>query len=637
MSSKGYNLHSLQKRILVLFLLISFVFISLFVRLFWVQVISSENLQKLAEDQWTRSLPIVAERGKITDKNGTELAYSVTKYSVYTRAREIKKPVETANILADILGYKFSSIIDKVSDRGFSEILIASKIDTESAVKIYKKQLDGVYITENSERQYLYGDLLTQVLGFTTTDNVGQAGIEQYYNSYLQGENGFVMKQSDLTGVKIKNSLDTFIPAKPGFNIKLTIDINLQKIVEKVIEQLMVEQNAKSASCIMMKSKTGEILAMTTKPSFDLNNIPREDIDLLMQTVKNQAVVDIYEPGSTFKIITMAIALETGVAKLSDRFYCSGSCVVDGEKIKCWKSIGHGSQTLAEGLANSCNCVFTALAQRIGLEKFYEYLYKFGYGTQTGISISGESKGIIMNKDLVKVVDLARMGFGQAVAVTLLQQICGVSCAVNGGNLVTPYIVKNITNDNDKVILENSPKIIRNIISAKTSKIINDMLDLTVSKQTGKYSFVKGYAVGGKTGTTQKYENGKISGQYISSFVGTYPVNDPEYTIIISVDEPKAGAYYGSIVASPYAKLIFKEMFDMYNILPDDPNLIGGKPQKVEMPNLMNLSLTKAIKIIKDLNLNYEISGNGKTVVKQLPMPKVLIEENSTILIELSE
>ena len=635
MSSKSFSLYTMRRRIVVLMVLIFFVFAVLFVRLFWVGVINSEKLQNRAEDQWTRSLPIVAQRGEIIDTNGNSLAVSKTTYNLYTRAKEIKDPVETATILSSVLDIKFSSLFEKVCDRGASEILISNKVDTQTAVEVYKKQLSGVYLTENSMRYYPNGDLLTQVLGFTTSDGQGQAGIEAYYDDTLKGKNGWLMVQSDLTGVSINGSLNSFVDSVSGNNIELTIDVNLQRVVESICEKIMVEQKAKGVNAILMKSKTGEILAMTSKPSFDLNNIPRDNVALLMDTVKNKNVVDVYEPGSTFKIITMAIALETGVAKLTDTFNCSGSCVVAGEKIKCWKSIGHGHQTLAEGLANSCNCVFTALAQRIGLETFYKYLKQFGYGAKTNIGISGESGGIMMNASSVKTVDLARMGFGQAVAVTALQQIVGVSTAVNGGNLVQPYLIKKITSKNGKVLEENSPLIKRQVISEETSKIINDMLDLTVSKQTGKFTFVTGYAVGGKTGTTQKYVDGVIKNSYISSFVGTYPVNNPEYTLLIAVDEPNAGAYYGSIVASPYAKEIFSSLFEYYNIPPDDPKMLENKPQQLEMPNLVGQTLTKALETLQKLGVAYEIAGDGAKIQSQFPYAGVKIYATDTVQIGL--
>ena len=634
MSSSGFSLFSLKKRIFALVAIFCVVCFLLVFRLFFIQVLSSEKLQKMAQDQWTRSLPIFAQRGEILDTNGQSLAKSESTYNLYSRAREIKNPSLTAEKIAGVLNKKFATIYDKVSDKSASEILLATNVSTEDAIKITKANLSGVYLTENSKRYYPFGNLCTQVLGFTTSDNQGQAGLELYYDQILKGKNGWAMVQSDLTGVSLENKLDEFLPAEKGSTLELTIDVNLQKIVEKQLEIIMVEQKAKSASGILMNAKTGEILAMSSKPSFDLNNVPRDNIEVLMDTVKNKMVVDVYEPGSTFKIITMAIALETGVASLTDRFFCPGYAIVDGEKIKCWKSIGHGSQSLAEGLANSCNCVFTSLAQRIGLTKFYDYLDRFGYGQPTGIEISGESGGILMKPSGVKVVDLARMGFGQAVAVTPIQQIVGVACAVNGGNLLQPYIVKSKTSASGEKI-ETSPLVKRQVVNSETSKILCDMLDLTVSMQTGKFTFVQGYAVGGKTGTTQKYENGGVShNKYISSFVGVYPVTDPEYILLISVDEAMAGSYYGSIVASPYAKVIFAEMFDYYNIPPDDPSLAEKEPILLEMPYLVGMPLVKALDKLNELGVMYEISGEGDKIKSQLPAPTATIKITDTILIE---
>ena len=630
----GHNLFSLQKRIVTLLLVFAFLFCVIFLRLGVVQIINGAWLQNKAEDQWTRSLPIIAERGKILDTNGAVLAKSLSSYSLYTRAKEIKESSLVAEFLASTLKLNFSDVYKKITNKSVSEVLIALQVNNDDALKIFKKDFDGVYLTENITRSYPYGDLLTQVLGFVTIDNIGQAGIEAYFNEQLAGKSGYSLVQSDLTGVSLENMLDYYIDATAGNTISLTIDANLQLIVEKVLNLVMQEQKAKSVSCIVMNAKNGEILAMSNKPSFDLNNVPRDDVSFLMETVKNKTVVDVYEPGSTFKIITMSIALELGVAQLTDRFYCPGYVIVDGEKIKCWKSIGHGSQSLAEGLANSCNCVFTTLAQRIGLERFYQYLNIFGFGTPTGIEISGESGGILMNKNLVKTVDLARMGFGQAVAVTPLQQITAIASAVNGGNLLTPHIVKNLTNKDNEIISSYQSTVKRTTISSNVSSIINDMLNLTVSKQTGEYTFVPGYAVGGKTGTTQKYdEKGIAGGKYVSSFVGTYPVDNPQYILLLAVDEPGTGAYFGSVVASPYAKMIFKEMFDLYSIPPDDPKLAAETATPFEMPSLVGLSLTQAIKNLNEKKLAYEIDGTGGKINGQIPAAGAAAYPTDTIVL----
>lgn len=630
---KKFNLHSQQKRILALILLVSFIFCVLLIRLGVVQLINGTWLQSKAADQWTRDLPLKAERGKIYDITGSSLAVSYTTYNVYTRAREIDKPEETATFLSSTLGLNYTSVYNKVTNRNASEYLIKMQVEEEIAKEIIDKNLPGVYLSQNTKRYYPYGDLLTQILGFTTIDNVGQAGIELYYNDILKGTDGKSLVQADITGEELENTLSYYIPSIPGYDITLTVDAKIQLIVEQALNKVMVEQEAKSATAIVMKANTGEIVAMSTKPSFDLNDVPRDDPSTLLENVKNKAVVDVYEPGSTFKILTMAATLEESKANENSRFYCGGSTTVDGQRIKCWRSIGHGSQTLSEGLANSCNCVFVDLALRLGLDTFYNYFSSFGLGQKTGIEISGESSGIIMNKDRAKRVDLARMGFGQAIAVTPLQLITAVCAAVNGGTLYKPYLIKQIVSPDGKIIEENYATPVRQVVSASTSKTLNAMLEGVVSK-TGKYTFVPGYEIGGKTGTSQKYENGTIArGKYVSSFIGTYPASNPEYVLLLMVDEPGTGAYYGSVVASPYAKEIFSGMFEYLNIEPDDPALASVEVATVTMPDLINKTLTEAVTTLVSLGLSYEIDGEGLTITNQLPPAGTKVKVTDTIII----
>ena len=618
---KSYTIYSLRKRILACVMLISFIFFLLIIRLVYLQAIKSEYLQQKAENQWTRDLPITAERGKILDTNGATLAVSYTTYNVYTRPREIKDVNAVSVFLAKKLNMNFNSVYEKVSKRGVSETLIKMQISSELAEDILNENLDGIFLSENTKRYYPYGDLLTQILGFTTIDNVGQAGVESYYNSLLTGTDGYYMVQSDLTGKEINNTLRTYVKSERGEDLTLSINVQMQLCLEQVLAKAKEEQKAKGVTGIIMNAKTGEILAMSNKPSFDLNNIPRDDSKQLMEIVKNKCVVDVYEPGSTFKILTMSAAIESGNAHLTDRFYCGGSKVVDGQKIKCWRSIGHGSIDLTEGLVNSCNCVFMSLAERMGTNTFYSYLKKFGIGQKTGIEITGESSGILLNQSKVKTVDLARIGFGQTIAVTPIQLVSIVSSIVNGGYKVQPTILKQ-----KKIDSTNS------IITQETSNILNSMLAQVVNK-TQKYSFVNGYDVGGKTGTAQKYENGSIArGKYISSFIGTYPASNPDYVMLLLVDEPSAGAYYGSVVAAPYAKEIFSGIFKINNISPISESETTPV-EMIEMPYLIDKPLTEVNKILSQLGLYYEIDGDGGIVKEQLPPAGTKLEKYSTIVL----
>lgn len=618
-----FNLHKFRKRIVAVVVILAVLMSLISLRLVYVQVINGGYLQMKATEQWTRDLPVSAERGTIKDRNGAALAISYTTYDIYVRGREVKDVNNTSKVLSDTLGLDYMKTFEKVSNVNISEVLIKMQVEKESAIKIYNSGLSGVYLSESNSRYYPYGNLMTQLIGFTTIDNVGQAGLEAYYNDILKGVPGYSLVQSDLQGKQIYNSLTSYVPSVAGFNIEMTIDVNIQLAVERTLEKLMIEQKAKGATAIVMDPNTGEILALSSKPSFDLNDVPRDDVGALMEMMKNQAIVSVYEPGSTFKILTMASAISAGVAHLTDHFYCPGYNIVDGQKIKCWKSVGHGSEDLTDGLCNSCNTVFTTLALRMGLDRMYEYFEKFGLGKKTGIDFLGESGGIIMNKDNVQNVDLARMGFGQAIAVTPLQLITAIAACVNGGKLLKPYMVSKIYSDDGLILEENSPTVIDQVISKEVSDIINDMLEETVSK-AGKYTFLEGYEIGGKTGTTQKYEDGKIAGTYVSSFIGTYPASNPEYIVLIVVDEPGTGAYYGSVVASPYAKEIFADIIQQKNIQPDDPKYVPLE-RNIEMPNLVGKSLTDACVELKKLGLNFEIQGDGGFIIEQLPPPKTLL------------
>lgn len=628
MKDQEFTLYSLRKRISAFIIAISFLFFALIARLVFIQIFSGQSLQLKAYYQWTRDLPITAERGKIYDANGATLAVSFTTYDVYVRGREVKDVSKVANLLSKKLNLNYDAVYNKASLKNVSEVLVKLQVDSTVAKEIAKENLDGIFLSESIKRYYPYGDLLTQILGFTTVDNIGQSGVEAYFNDILAGQNGSFLVQSDLLGKELDSSLRQYIDGLAGDNLYLTIDVNIQSIVERVLQKIMLEQKCISASCIIMNAKNGEIVASSTKPSFDLNNIPRDSLNL-MNMVKNKLVVDVYEPGSTFKILTMASALESGQANLSDRFYCSGHSIVDGQKIKCWKTIGHGSIDLTDGLVNSCNCVFMALAQRMGTQNFYKYLKNFGIGAKTGVQIASESNGILMNPEFVKTVDLARIGFGQAVAVTPLQLVTAVCCAVNGGELNTPSIIKKTTSHDGTLKSLNLSTKKTKVVSTQTSQVLNEMLKKVVNKDK-EYSFVDGYDVGGKTGTAQKYENGAIArGKYISSFIGTYPASDPEYVMLLLVDEPGAGAYYGSVVAAPYGKEIFANMFEYMNILPIKDVI----SEYFEMPNLEGLSLLEAITILNEVGVSYEIDGDGGMVVKQLPPAGTKVDKNSTVLI----
>lgn len=618
--NKPFTLFSFRKRIVALFIAISFLFCALGIRLFVLQIINGQSLQLRATDQWTRDLKIVAPRGTIYDRTGASLAVSYTTYNVFVRGREVKSATTVASHLSNILGLDFDDVYAKVQRKNVSEVLIKLGVDSETAEQIYQQSLPGVYLAESVARYYPNGNLATQLLGFTSIDNVGQTGVEAYYNELLTGTDGYSYVQSDLQGKEIGGTLRYYIPAEDGEDLTLSIDSKMQAILENALSLIMTEQKAKTASGMILAVDSGQVLAISSKPSFDLNEVPRDDLETLFDQSKMKLVTDIYEPGSTFKILTVAAALEEGLTSLDDTFYCPGYRIIDGVRIKCWKTIGHGNQTLVEAFGNSCNCCFMDLALRLGVDKFYSYMQKFGLGSKTGIDISGEASGMLMAKSQVKNVDLARMGFGHAVALTPIQLMTAVASII-GGCKITPSI-----------IYSDSVGSVQALLSENTTALVNSLLEYAENK-TGKYTFVEGYNVGGKTGTAQKYkETGGIDqGKYISSFIGTYPADNPKYALLIMVDEPSAGVYYGSLVAAPYGKLVFQQLFEYLGEEKQDPSVVV---EEVVMPDLEGKSLGDALIELKAIGLECEIDGEGGVILRQLPPAGTSIKKGSTILLE---
>ena len=616
-AKKFYNLFSLQKRLFVILLSIIILFVGLFCRLFFIQIINGKELQIKASSQWLRDLPLSSKRGNILDANSVVLASSVTTYDIYVRARNVLDANKLSALLSEKLNLSFDKVYKKVTNTSISESLIKMQVDEQTSLSIINSGLKGVYLSQNVGRVYPFNDLLTQVLGYCSIDNSGQTGIENYYDKFLKGVDGKSLVQANAKGVELKDTLEYYIPSIAGADCKLTVDTQIQLILEKALEQAYEEHKAKGAWGIVLDFETGGILAMSNIPSFDLNSVPRNDLDLLNQLSKNSCVVDVYEPGSTFKIISITAALNEGVTSLEDRFYCSGSCSVDGQKIKCWKTLGHGSQTLVEGFKNSCNCVFVNLAVRLGTQTLYKYLNMFGIGSRTGVDISSESAGIVIKEDNVKNVDLARIGFGQSVAVTPLQLINAVAGIATGG-MYTPHLIDEIYTE-DKMVYkyQNTRKELN--IKQEVIDQVNSMLFNNIN-QEDSCTFVSGYDVGGKTGTAQIFKDGALAkGKYISSFFGIYPTSQPKYGVIICINEPSNGAYYGGVVAKPVGQQIFSEMFKVKNILPDNLEDCSLKPS-VEMPDLVGLSVSEALGKVKSLGLTANVDGEGGCVITQLPL-----------------
>ena len=607
-----------------------FFFFVLIGRLACLQIKEGEIYSAKAAEQWYRDLPLAAGRGIIYDRTGNTIADNMTVYTVYVRPGSVTEPERVAEVLSDELGADKAKLEEKIRLRAVSEITVRKNVDAVTGKKLINLGLDGVYFSADYKRCYAYPEFLAQVVGFTDADNVGQNGLEGYYDKYIKGIAGSELVQSDNGGKEISTKERFYIPPVKGANVYTSLDINIQAYCEQAVYAATEEWKAKGATVAVMRANDGGIVAMAQSPSYSLDDLPRDDVEKLNAYSKNKMIVDVYEPGSTFKIFTTAIAIENGVVNDNSRFFCAGHRMVDGQRIRCWRSRGHGSQNLAEGVKNSCNCVFMDLALRLGTDKLYTGLKSFGFGAKTGVDFFGESSGLMMNSKKVKSVDLARIGFGQAIAVTPVQMLVGVCEAVNGGKKVSPHFVEKIAYDDGETLYEFSSPDIR-IIGERTSAEMRTLLENVVKEGSGKKASVSGYRIGGKTGTAQKYENGHIAtGKYVSSFVGFAPADDPEYVILMTVDEPSSGAYYGSIVAAPYVGDIFSKIFAYEQIAPTDN---AEKIEYIDMPELTDKSVDYALNELKKLGLYVECAGDGDTVISTLPLSETKVKKGDVVLI----
>ena len=556
---------------------IAFIFCIFLARFFYIQVIWEDELNYLALDQWTREIPVVAGRGQIVDRNGELLAGNAASYSVFARANAVKDADGCAEVLSSALGISYEEVLKKLTDKSKSEISVVRHAEKSVVEKIEGKNLDGVYYARDNTRIYPYGDLACQLIGFTSFDQSGSTGVEQYYNKYLAGENGEILFESDLVGVDLKGATAAYVPATDGLNLKLTVDYRIQSAAEERMKKVLEESNAKGARCVVLDPRDGSVLAMVNLPSYDLNDIPRDDLSLLNDESRNRLVSDIYEPGSTFEIVTAAANIEetlkgnANALSLDHIYPSSRTRTMDGTKIKCWSDHAngkHSNQTLAEALNNSCNPCFVDIALSLGKETFYRYLTAFRFGKATGVDFSGEAIGMLLPESTVQNCDLARIGFGQTIAVTPLQLAAAAASAVNGGYYYAPRIVNEIYSSDNSVREKIQPNLLGRTVSGEASEILSSMLEGVVRDGSGKHAYIEGYRVAGKTGTAQKYENGVIAqGKYVSSFLGYFPANAPRYLALIIVDEPQ-GSYYGSTVAAPCAKDIFQKIIEINRLEP---------------------------------------------------------------------
>ncbi|PLS16588.1 stage V sporulation protein D [Bacillus sp. M6-12] len=631
---------TVRKRLLIALTIGLLIFLIIDVRLGYVQFFLGNKLTGQAKELWSRDIPFEPKRGEILDRNGVALATNVSAPTVYVIPRQVENAEDTAAKLASVLKMSQEKAL-KLITKSESSVKIPEgrKISHEKAKEVRALGLKGVYIAEDSKRHYPFGSYLSHVLGFAGIDNQGLMGIELSYDKELSGEKGYVQFYADAKGRRMKNMADDYKPAENGLDLKLTIDSKVQTIIERELDQAETTYNPDGIIAIAMNPNNGEVLAMSSRPSFDPANFKNVAPEIYN---RNLPVWSSYEPGSTFKIITLAAALEENKVNLKqDHFHDPGYVKVGGARLRCWKRGGHGSQSFLEVVQNSCNPGFVELGNRLGKDKLFSYIRNFGFGEKTGIDLQGEAKGIMFNMNRVGPVEHATTAFGQGVSVTPIQQVAAVSAAVNGGTLYTPYIAKELVDPNTgKVVMQKTPEAKRKVISEETSKQVREALESVVAQGTGKGAFVEGYRVGGKTGTAQKAQNGRyLENNHIVSFIGIAPADKPELVIYIAVDNPKGTSQFGGVVAAPIVGNIMEDALRALKVEPRKEQIEKKKawndPVMVEVPDLVGMS--KKDLQTQMLYLKMDIAGQGEKIVKQAPEAGVKVKEGSTIRIYLGE
>jgi len=629
----------IHKRIKITLIIIIFCFVLILGKIFYIQVIDYNKLNNLANNLWSRNLTIGANRGRILTSDNVTIADNLTTVSLVVIPNQIKDKGNLITNIANILNVEESKISEHVNKKSSIEIVHPEgrQLSFDVADKISALKYDGVYLLKEGKRYYPYETFLSHSIGYVGIDNQGLSGLELTYDKYLTGKSGAIKYFSDAKGNKLEKS-SVYEEPQNGMDLYLTINYDIQASVERELNNVMNKYNADGAWAIVMDPNNGEILALSSKPDFDPSNYNEYTTEVIN---RNHAIWATYEPGSTFKIITLAASVEENTVDLiNDTFHDGGSVNVDGARIKCWKAGGHGSQTYLQVVQNSCNPGFVSLGNKLGKERLYKYIDAFGFGEKTGIDLNGESNGILFNLNKVGPVELATTAFGQGISVTAIQQITAVSAAINGGTLYKPYIVKRIVEPNtNEIMVENKPTIVRKVIKNETSSTVRSTLETVVAYGTGRNAYIEGYRIGGKTGTAQKVKNGiYMTGNYILSFIGFLPADNPQAVVYVAVDNPKGVTQYGGTVSAPIAKNIMIDIIEALNI-PKSENTLDKEEfwydiKYTEIPDVVGLTLKEAKTKLKKLIPNY--SGTGNIIKSISPEPGTIVKENSTVKILLS-
>ncbi len=627
---------NVHKRIKIALLIIIAFFIIIIFKVFYIEVIDYKKLNSLASSLWSRNLPIKADRGIIYDRNGVIMADNITTTSLVVIPNQIKNKKDATEKLANILGVSYDAMYNHINKRASIERVHPEgrRLSYEIADKIKNLNIEGIYLVKESQRYYPFDTYMSHTLGYVGIDNQGLSGLELQYDKYLTGKDGAIKYFSDAKGNRLKLS-EVYEKPQNGMNLTLTINKDMQESVERTLDNAVTKYSPDMAIALVMDPNSGEILAMSSRPNFSSNNYKNYTTE---EINRNYPIWATYEPGSTFKIITLSAALEEKKIDLDkDHYYDSGSIKVENATLHCWKHGGHGAETFLQVVENSCNPGFVVLGQKLGAATLFKYIKNFGFGSKTGVDLNGESSGILFKESQIGPVELATTAFGQGVSVTPLQQVTAVSAAINGGYLYKPYIVKSINEPETNTVIKNTEKtLVRKVISEDTSQKVRYALESVVSSGTGRTAYIDGYRVGGKTGTAQKVRDGKyLVNNYILSFIGFLPADNPKVVVYVAIDNPKGVNQYGGVIAGPIAKEILTDAIDVLNI----KKPTGGTEKKYNytdkkyatVPSVKGLTKEEAASTLKQFKV--DIEGSGDKVTYQSPKANERIYEGETVRI----
>ncbi len=655
-----------KKRIMAFLSIVLLCFFALIVRIAYLQIVKGEELTIAAREQQTVDSLITPERGNIYDRNYKVLASNMTVETLSISPADVRKNEnqtveEIAEKISEVFGTDEETMLERInSNTNFQYIKkkVGKTEADEFRAYINKYKLSGFRFTEDTKRYYPYGNFASHVIGFVGSDNQGLEGIENVYNDVLSGIPGRIVTADQVSGMEIPDNYERYVEAVDGNSIVLTIDETIQHFAEKHLENARIENELQEgAAAIVMDVNSGEILAMVTKPDYDLNEpfAITEAVEKKYEGIKeeleelegdeynarvtevtqflrrNKAVVDTYEPGSTFKIAVASMALEEKVVGLNDHFYCGGSIKVADRTINCANRNGHGSQTFQMAVQNSCNPAFIQIGARVGTKNFIKYLKGFGFLQKTGIELPGEQSGIFHAESNFKEIDLATSSFGQSFNVTPLQMVSLAAAVANGGKLMKPHLIKQVIDKDMNVVEDIQPTTVRQIVSKETSDTMRTILESVVSEGGGKNAYLAGYRIAGKTGTSEKQPRG--NGKYVASFIGFAPADDPQVVCLVILDQPPVGnTYYGGLIAAPVVKNILDETLQYLNV---EPEYTEEEMQFIDIlvPDVVGRTPDKAKQTMEKAGFKVKVYGNGTNVIEQMPKANAKVSKNSNIVL----